>query len=431
MMKILEYSQIKGSEIMNSRNREFDDIIQLRVSEIISRVVKGGDKALRELTKELDGADIDSLFVTKEELFSESKLSDVELEQALNVAASNIEKFHKAQIPVDIEVETSLGVKCFQRSLPVRRVGLYIPGGSAPLFSTLLMLAIPARIAGCGEIVICTPPDRNGKVNNIILYLANKLGIGEIIKVGGAQAIAAMAYGTESIRRVDKIFGPGNNYVACAKLQLSSRVAIDMVAGPSELMILADDSSIPEFIAADLLSQAEHGRDSQLSFLTTDKYLAEEVNRLLKAQLASLPRRSIAETAINNGFSIICSDIDEMVDFANHYGAEHLMISMKEPWSIANRIENAGSIFLGNFSPESAGDYASGTNHTLPTAGWTRSTGGISVDSFMHKITLQQITSEGLAVLGGTIEKMAEAEGLTAHKNAVSIRLGRINNGVK
>ncbi|HRT84031.1 MAG TPA: histidinol dehydrogenase, partial [Bacteroidales bacterium] len=327
MMKILEYSQIKGSEIMNSRNREFNDIIQLRVSEIINRVVKGGDKALRELTKELDGADIDSLFVTNEELLSEGNLSDIELEQALNVAASNIEKFHKAQIPVDIEVETSMGVKCFQRSLPVRRVGLYIPGGSAPLFSTLLMLAIPARIAGCREIVICTPPDRNGKVNNIILYLANKLGISEIVKVGGAQAIAAMAYGTESIRRVDKIFGPGNSYVACAKLQLSSKVAIDMVAGPSELMILADDSSIPEFIAADLLSQAEHGSDSQLSFLTTDKYLAEEVNRLLMLQLPELPRRSIAEISINKGFSIVCSSVDEMVDFANLYGAEHLIIS--------------------------------------------------------------------------------------------------------
>ena len=431
MMKIVEYPQRELWKENSARPQKSAEMIRLRVGEIIDRVVSGGDNALVELTGELDGVSLDSLFVTEEEIAAASQFLDEGLKVAIDVAASNIELFHKAQMPVEIEVETMPGIKCYQRSFPINRVGLYIPGGTAPLFSTLLMLAIPARIAGCAEIAIFTPPAKDGKVDSSILYVAGKLGITEIVRVGGAQAVAAMAYGTESIKKVDKIYGPGNSYVAQAKLQVSSNVAIDMVAGPSELMIIADKTANPSFLAADILSQAEHGPDSQLFLLTTERQTGLDVNNELERQIKALTREKIANAALENSSIIIMNSEDEMVELANQYGAEHLMISTEEPWRVANRITNAGSIFLGNYSPESAGDYASGTNHSLPTNGWTRSFGGISVDSFMHKISFQQITKEGLQLLGGTIEVMAEAEGLLAHRNAVSIRLKEIENGTE
>lgn len=431
MMKIIEFPQRDLWKELSERPQKSAETVRLRVSEIIDRVISGGDNSLLELTRELDGVSLDSLFVTEEEISAASQHLDARLKMAIDVAASNIELFHKAQIPVEIEVETMPGIKCCQKSFPIKRVGLYIPGGTAPLFSTLLMLAIPALIAGCGEIVLFTPPGKDGKIDNSILYVAGKFGINEIVMVGGAQAIAAMAYGTESIRRVDKIFGPGNSYVAQAKLQVSESVAIDMVAGPSELMIIADKKANPAFLAADILSQAEHGPDSQLFLLTTERQFGFDVNKELERQIKTLTREEIANAALENSSVIIMNSEDEMAAFANQYGAEHLMISTEEPWRFANRITNAGSIFLGNYSPESAGDYASGTNHSLPTNGWTRSFGGISVDSFMHKISFQQITKEGLQLLGGTIEVMAEAEGLLAHRNAVSIRLKEIENGTE
>ncbi|MCK9628257.1 MAG: histidinol dehydrogenase [Bacteroidales bacterium] len=430
-MKIIEYPQRSLWKDLSARPEKSMETVRLRVAEILDRVAEGGDKSLKELTKELDGVILDSLFVTKEEIDSSSQFVDENLKKSIDIAASNIEKFHSAQTPRDIEVETMSGIKCLQKSFPIKRVGLYIPGGTAPLFSTVLMLAIPARIAGCAEVALFTPPGKDGKIDASILYVASKFGIKEIIKVGGAQAIAAMAYGTESIRKVDKIYGPGNSYVAQAKLQVSGSVAIDMVAGPSELMIIADKTAKPTFLAADLLSQAEHGPDSQLFLLTTEREIGIDVNRELSEQIKRLSREKIAHSALENSSIVILKNEEEMVDFANLYGAEHLMVSTNNPWRAANRIINAGSIFIGNYSPESAGDYASGTNHSLPTNGWTKSFGGISVDSFMHKISFQQITKEGLQLLGGTIEAMAEAEGLLAHKNAVSIRLKEIENGVE
>lgn len=431
MMKIIEYPQRDLWGELSARPQKSIEAVQLRVAEIIERVAKGGDSSLIELTKELDRVSLDSLFVTQAEIDASSQFLDERLKKAIDTATSNIELFHRAQTPREIEVETMPGIKCLQKSFPIKRVGLYIPGGTAPLFSTVLMLAIPARIAGCREVALFTPPGNDGKIDSSILYVASKFGINEIVRVGGAQAIAAMAYGTESIKRVDKIFGPGNSYVAQAKLQVSENVAIDMVAGPSELMIIADKSANPAFLAADILSQAEHGPDSQLFLLTTEKQIGLDVNEKLTDQIKSLTRENIAHAALENSSVIIMNSEDEMVDFANQYGAEHLMISTQDPWRVADSIINAGSIFLGNYSPESAGDYASGTNHSLPTNGWTKSFGGISVDSFIHKISFQQITKEGLQLLGGTIEAMAEAEGLFAHRNAVSIRLKEIENGIK
>jgi histidinol dehydrogenase len=430
-MKVLEYPQRNLWEEIAARPGKDPGKLRKRVSDILEMVASKGDTALRTITKELDGAALESLFVSKEEIRNASVSVDDDLKGAIDMAASNIEKFHRDQMPGKIEVETMDGIICSQRSLPLSRVGLYIPGGSAPLFSTVLMLTIPAKIAGCKEMVLFTPPDKYGKVSDTILYVANRLGIEEIVKVGGAQAIAAMAYGTESIKKVDKIFGPGNSYVAEAKLQVSRTVAIDMVAGPSELMIIADRSANPAFIAADLLSQAEHGPDSQLFLLTTENNLAKEVNDQLFIQLVKLSREKTASAALENSRIVILKSMDEMIDFANIYGAEHLMISTNDPWTIAERIESAGSVFLGHFSPESAGDYASGTNHSLPTNGWTRSSGGISVDSFLHKISYQQLSKKGLLKVGRTVETMAEAEGLQAHKNAVSIRLKEIENGVE
>jgi histidinol dehydrogenase len=429
MMDIVEYpdrslwEEISARPAIRQSNKE--DIVR----SIIRQVRQGGDHALADLTLKYDGVQPETLFVEEEEFNKAAVEIGDKLKEAIGLAASNIEKFHSLQGYADITVETSRGVICMRRTRPVGRVGLYVPGGSAPLFSTVLMLGIPAKTAGCREIVIFTPPGKDGKVSPAILYSAQLIGIKSIVKAGGAQAIAAMAYGTETIRRVDKIFGPGNSFVTEAKLQVSRDVEIDMAAGPSELMVIADESSNCCFIAADLLSQAEHGPDSQLFLLTSSKELAINVLKELELQAPLLPRYEIIVSALANGKIIVLRDQDEMVDFANLYGAEHLILSIKEPVRTMERIENAGSIFLGNWSPESAGDYASGTNHTLPTYGRTRACGGLSLESFMHTITIQKLSPEGLLEIGTAVEKMAGAEDLYGHKNAVTVRLKEIKNG--
>ncbi len=404
-------------------------MLQGSVAEILRSVEQGGDKALLSFTQNIDGVSLDSVLVSEQELLGVEDNLDDELIDAINVARENIAKFHSAQIREAVEVETMRGVLCRQRSLPIKRVGLYIPGGSAPLFSTLLMLAVPARIAGCSEIVIATPPRKDGTVAPAILYIAKLLGINEIVKAGGAQAIAALAFGTESVKRVSKIFGPGNQFVSEAKIQVSKRVAIDMLAGPSEVMVIADESANPAFVASDLLAQAEHGADSQVFLLTTSARLAKECAAETEKQLALLSRSSIASKALENSRIIITKRLDDAISFANYYAPEHLIINTVNSWADAYRVESAGSIFVGNYSSESAGDYASGTNHTLPTSGWAVSSGGVSLDSFLHKITYQEITEEGLLNISKTIETMALAEGLGGHRNSVRLRREYINRG--
>lgn len=398
--------------------------LESRVSVIVERVKSGGDGALRQLSGEIEGVEILDFKVSPEQVREASSKVSSELKAAIEVAASNIRKFHAAQRFEEVSVETMSGVSCSQRAVAIERVGLYIPGGSAPLFSTVLMLAIPATVAGCGEVVLCTPPDKMGGVAPEILYTASLCGVSQIYKVGGAQAVAAMAYGTETIPRVDKIFGPGNRYVTAAKQQLGgSVVAIDMPAGPSEVMILADSSARADFVAADMLSQAEHGGDSQAIAVCHSAQFACLVQSAIATQLADLSRAEIASNALKNSKIIVFDDVANFVPFANQYAAEHLIISTLDPWRIANQITAAGSIFIGNYTPESAGDYASGTNHTLPTSAWARSMSGVNLDSFTRKITYQHITREGLSRLGPVIETMATGEGLTAHRAAVSIRL--------
>lgn len=416
-------------EELTSRRRSDDSSVDATVSSIIGKVKDNGDKALISLSEEIDKVRPDSLEVSREEKEEAVRLVPASMKSALEKAADNIRKFHKAQLPSEIRVETMPGVKCVSKPVPLDSIGLYIPGGSAPLFSTVLMLAIPAAVAGCRQVVLCTPPDRNGKVNPTVLYAAHLCGVGRIFKVGGAQAIAAMAFGTESIPRVDKIFGPGNRYVTRAKQMLSSTVAIDMPAGPSEVMVLADSSARPDFVASDLLSQAEHGADSQVMLVCTSEDFAARVREKVSEQLENLPRKDIAAKALEGSRIIVLGSSDDMTDFANLYAAEHLIISMENPWKAAERITAAGSIFIGNYSPESAGDYASGTNHTLPTSGWARSFSGVNTGSFMRRMTLQELTREGLDALGGTIMEMAAGEGLEAHRRAVEIRLSGLSDG--
>lgn len=398
-------------------------VIGQRVASILDAIRKEGDQALLRLTEELDGAKLRTPVVADEEIAAAGDMLSTELKEAIRIAAGNIEKFHAAQLHPPVEVETLPGVRCMQRQVPIRSVGLYVPGGSAPLFSTVLMLALPARIAGCGEIVLCTPPARDGSIAPAILYAAQLCGVTKIFRCGGAQAIGAMAYGTQSIPRVDKIFGPGNQYVTVAKQQVSTEVAIDMPAGPSEVLVMADETAVPEFVAADLLSQAEHGPDSQVILLASSRAVAERVIREVERQQRELSRAAIAARALENSRAIVMDTEKEMIEFANRYAAEHLIISMENPWKIAERITAAGSIFIGNYTPESAGDYASGTNHTLPTYGWARSVSGVNTDSFMRRITYQEITPAGLRGIGPVIETMASAEGLDAHRNAVTVRL--------
>ena len=407
------------------RATDDDTVIEQRVRAILERIRQGGDEALRAITTEIDGRCPESLQVSEAEFTEAEAMVSDELKSAIRQAASNISAFHKAQQTPAVDVYTMPGVHCRRRVLPIRRVGLYIPGGSAPLFSTILMLALPAQIAGCEEIVLCTPCDRTtGKVNPVVLYTAQLCGVRTIYKLGGAQAIAAMAYGTESIERVFKIFGPGNRYVTKAKQMVSAQgTAIDMPAGPSEVMIMADDSARPDFVAADFLSQAEHGPDSQSLLVCRSQEFAEQVNAEIARQLALLPRADIATRSLANSRIVVFDDIDTMIAFANAYASEHLIIAMDDAWAVADRITAAGSIFVGHYSPESAGDYASGTNHTLPTMGLASAYSGIGLDSFMHAITYQELSQEGLNSLSNTIIRMAEAEGLDAHANAVKVRV--------
>jgi len=404
------------------------------VRPILDKVRRNGDMALRKFALEYDHVELDDLFVSDEELHTSGDMVSEELKKAIQIAKSNIERFHRTQKEAPIEVETMPGVVCSRRSIPIGKVGLYVPGGTAPLFSTALMLGIPAKIAGCREIVIASPTDSMGKVNGTVLYVAHLLGISKILKVGGAQAIAAMAYGTESVPKVDKIFGPGNQYVTAAKQMVSREtVAIDMPAGPSEVLVFADKHTEPSFIAADLLSQAEHGADSQVIFVTSSRKMVDSVAQEIERQLESLPRKSMAAKALEHSRTIYFEDKTVAMEFINEYGPEHLILSLRDAEKYAAMVENAGSVFIGNYTPESAGDYASGTNHTLPTNGWARAMAGVSVDSFVKKVTFQKITPEGLQLLGPSIEAMASAEKLDAHKMAVTIRLEKLKaqqNGV-
>src|SRR5665647_40470 len=397
------------------------------VSEILNTVKQNGDEAVKNYSLKFHGFAPDNLWVTPEEIVEASKAINPDLKKAILLAKKNIEKFHQQQIGKVKKIETSPGVTCWRKSVPVEKVGLYIPGGSAPLFSTLLMLAIPAKIAGCKNIIVTTPASSNGNVNPAILYVANILGLKNIYKGGGAQAIAAMAYGTQTIEKVDKIFGPGNQYVTCAKKMVNiDGVAIDMLAGPSELAVYADDSSVPGFVAADLLSQAEHGADSQVVLVATNKHIIENVIKEIHQQLPLLPRKQIIEQSFLNRRFLVMEKKEEAFDFLNEYAPEHLIIASKNTIQLSEFVKNAGSVFLGNLSPESAGDYASGTNHSLPTSGTARTFSGVSVDSFVKKITFQKINKKGIKNIGDAVENMAEAEGLHAHKNAVSIRLKKI-----
>ena len=401
--------------------------IRERVERIIDRVRTDGDRALRELAEEIDGVRLDQLAVTEAEIAAADTRLAESLKAAIRQAQENVAAFHAAQKMEPIRVETMPGVACQQRSVPIHRVGLYIPGGSAPLFSTVLMLAVPARIAGCKEVILCTPPQRDGSVAPEILWTAKLCGVTRIYKVGGAQAVAAMAFGTTEIPRVNKIFGPGNRYVTTAKQLLGlSAVAIDMPAGPSEVMVLADDTARAPFVAADLLSQAEHGPDSQALLVTTSATLAAAVESEVERQLRQLGRAEIATRALTESRIIVVQSTAEMIEMANRYAAEHLIVETADPEAIAEQIENAGSIFLGHYSPESVGDYASGTNHTLPTSGWATAYSGVNLDSFCKKITLQRLSAEGLKAIAQTVTSMATAEGLDAHRNAVTIRLGEL-----
>ncbi|MFV0521821.1 MAG: histidinol dehydrogenase [Mangrovibacterium sp.] len=394
-----------------------------KVANILAEIKNGGDAVLKKYTAQFDGVQLDDFRVSDEEMEAAETQIAPELKVAIERAAGNILTFHSTQKHDVHKVETTPGVRCWQKSVAIDKVGLYVPGGSAPLFSTVLMLALPAKIAGCSEIVLCTPPDKSGKVPPAILFAAKLCGVSKLFKLGGVQAIGAMAYGTESVPKVYKIFGPGNQYVMTAKQLVSAReVAIDMPAGPSEVAVMADETANPAFVASDLLSQAEHGVDSQVVLVANSETIVQSVWAEVQTQMRELPRKEIALQSLNNSVAIVLKTEQEMIDIINEYAPEHLIISMKNYMQIADRIVNAGSVFLGNYTPESAGDYASGTNHTLPTNGWARAYGGVNLDSFCKKITFQEITKDGIANLGETIELMADAEQLFAHKNAVTLR---------
>lgn len=425
-MEIFEYPARSDWQRLCLRNIPDEKVsVDAAVAEIIKRVAEDGDKALRELSLKFDKVEIGDLRLSDAEIEDAASKVDPRVAAAIECAARNIEKFHAAQLmehPVDVEVTP--GVRCVQRQVPVNTVGLYIPGGRAPLFSTVLMLGVPAKIAGCRRRVLCTPYGAGRGIAPEIIYAAKVCGIDEIYKVGGAQAIAAMAYGTESVPRVDKIFGPGNRFVTCAKQMVTNRVAIDMPAGPSEVMVMADSTASPRYVAADLLSQAEHGPDSQAILLTDNVAFARSVADEVKNLTARLSRQESVAGSLSQSRLIVMRSRGEMIEFANEYASEHLIISMSEPWNVAAEITSAGSVFIGNHSPESAGDYASGTNHTLPTSGWAKSYSGVNIDSFMKKITYQELTRDGLRALSDVIVTMADAEGLDAHALAVKVRLG-------
>lgn len=422
-MKVVKYPSREQWPLLLARPALSVEGLYDRVQAILDNVKANGDKALFELEERFDKAKLSSLEVCAAELEEAKTLVNDTLQQAIRKAAANIEKFHASQLPALNRVETVPGVTCWQKAVPISRVGLYIPGGSAPLFSTLLMLAIPAKIAGCKEIVLCTPPAADGKINPAILFAASVAGVSRIFKVGGSQAIAAMAYGTESVPKVSKIFGPGNAYVTAAKQLVSLKeVAIDMPAGPSEVAVIADANANAAYVASDLLSQAEHGPDSQVILATTSADLIERVQKEVALQLEQLPRKEITEKALNHSVLILMDNMDSVIDMINDYAPEHLIIQTDNYLELAERVVNAGSVFLGPYSPESAGDYASGTNHTLPTSGYAKAYNGVNIDSFMRKITFQELSKEGLASLADTIETMAANEFLDAHKNAVTVR---------
>ncbi len=394
------------------------------VTAVLNDIKIGGDEAVKQYGLKFDKADIKELAVSEEDIKTSEALVSDELKNAILEAKANIEKFHTSQLFDGEKIETTKGVTCWQKAVAIEKVGLYIPGGTAPLFSTVLMLAIPAKIAGCKEIVLCSPPDKDGNINPAILFAAKVSGVSKIFKAGGIQAIGAMAYGTESVPKVYKIFGPGNQYVMAAKQIVSLRdVAIDMPAGPSEVQIIADKTANAAFIASDLLSQAEHGGDSQVILTTTSEQLIAEVEKEVEKQTKELPRQTIAEKALLNSRLVLLKDNEEIIEMTNEYAPEHLIIEADDFMSFADKVINAGSVFLGHYTPESAGDYASGTNHTLPTSGYAKAYSGVNLDSFIKKITFQHITQEGINNLGKTIEVMAENEQLFAHKNAVTLRL--------
>ncbi|WP_159638683.1 histidinol dehydrogenase [Sphingobacterium composti Ten et al. 2007 non Yoo et al. 2007] len=426
MLKTYSYTNLSTEEIdkLVLRNSDPNQSIQSTVNEIIEEVRQKGDSSLVNFAAKFDQVQLDKLYLDKAEIEELALTISRDQQRALEIAFQNIHKFHSVQNKRERVVETMPGVKCWREIRPIEKVGLYIPGGSAVLPSTLLMLGVPARIAGCKEIVVCSPPQKNGKINGFVAYCLLLLKIDRIYLVGGAQAVAAMAFGTSSIPKVDKIFGPGNQFVTKAKstIQSLTNVSIDMPAGPSEVLVIADDTANPAYVAADLLAQAEHGADSQAVLVTTDAEFVNRVNSELEAQLAVLPRQEVARKAIENSYAVITKDLKEAMQFSNLYAPEHLIIESDYWQTITSLIINAGSVFLGHLTPESAGDYASGTNHTLPTSGYARSYSGVSVDSFVKKITFQSISEEGLQQIGSTVEILAELEGLQAHKNAVSIR---------
>lgn len=407
------------------RRPTFDDaVITARVADILHAVARDGDAAIRRICLDIDGYCPDPMAVGQEEIAQARHKVSAAVKEAVKTAAENIKKFHRAQQFREIRVETAPGVVCVQRAVPIRRVGLYIPGGSAPLFSTVLMLALPAKIAGCKEVVMCTPADRQGRIAPEVLYAADVCGVDTLYKIGGAQAIGAMAYGTDTVRRVDKIFGPGNRYVAKAKANVSQQgTAIDMLAGPSEVLVVADETANPTFVASDLLSQAEHGPDSQVILASTSERIARQVQAETQRLLAMLPRREIARRALQESHIVVMPTVEQCIAFSNLYAPEHLILSVADPWAAADLVTAAGSVFVGHYSPESAGDYASGTNHTLPTSGTAAASSGVNLDSFMRKITYQQLSPEGLASLSPAIIAMAEAEGLDAHALAAKVRI--------
>jgi histidinol dehydrogenase len=398
--------------------------LEATVSEVLKAVKQNGDKAVREFTTRFDGVQLNHFNVTEAEFDEAEKLCTNELKAAIQLAKNNIEIFHKAQQEAPQKIETTPGVFCWRKSLAIESVGLYIPGGTAPLFSTILMLGIPAKIAGCENIVLCTPPGKDGKVHPAILYTAKLVGVTQLFKIGGVQAIGAMAYGTETVPQVYKIFGPGNQYVTAAKQLVNKEgTAIDMPAGPSEVAVLCDDTCVPAFVAADLLSQAEHGVDSQVILVSDNELVIKNIEKELEVQLQALPRKEMAAASLKNSKAILVENMIVAIDLLNEYAAEHLIIACKNDEQLAEKIVNAGSVFLGNYSCESAGDYASGTNHTLPTNGYAKAYSGVSLDSFVKKVTFQKLTKEGIQNIGPAIELMAEAESLFAHKNAVTLRI--------
>lgn len=424
MMNIIQFPEKNNwGNIIKRPVADYNDLND-KVAAVLNGVKQGGDNAISQYTLQFDGVSLQGFQVTEAEILNAQTQLDADLKVAIETAAENIRNFHLTQVSQSLPIETMPGISCWRKSVGIDKVGLYIPGGSAPLFSTILMLGIPAQIAGCKQVILCSPPNKNGDLHPAIIYAANLVGIKQLFKIGGVQAIAAMAYGTETVPSVYKIFGPGNQYVTAAKqmVQLNG-IAIDMPAGPSEVCVLADDSAIPDYVAADLLSQAEHGADSQVLLVSTSKQLIDAVNQSLVSQLALLPRKELALQALQNSRAVLMSSLSEAIELVNDYAAEHLIIACQNANEIAEQISNAGSVFIGNYSPESVGDYASGTNHTLPTNAYARMYSGVSVDSFVKKITFQQLTKEGLTAIAKTVETMAEAEGLQAHAEAVRVRL--------